>query len=290
MVSLLEQTYAVAEVIIADGSCTDDTARVVEALSLEPTNMSVVQLSVQPPNAVRQRVAAIARAKGDLLLLLDDDIVVERDCVERMVEALEADPGVVGVFADLTNQDWPMPTRAWRVCLRLFFGVGAGEWQGAVVGPLMRFAFNPRPVVNTPMTWIGAGNSMVRRSAYDACGGFSDFFLHRCSINEDVDLGIKLSKVGTILFCPAARMAHFHAAGGRVSAETAAEDDLYNRYLVMNRTQGIPQTWAILQTALYYAVETISNLLGALRRRRLDENAARFKGRSKAMRRILFGV
>src|SRR5438128_12485449 len=86
------------------------------------------------------------------------------------------------------------------------------------------------------MEWLGTGNRIIRRSSYEQVGGLSSFFLHRCTTNEDVDLGVRLSRIGKILFCPDARMAHEHAPTGRVSVMAAAEDDLYNRYFILRRT------------------------------------------------------
>jgi GT2 family glycosyltransferase len=115
---------------------------------------------------------------------------------------------------------------------------------------------------------MGAGMTLVRRNAYEAAGGFSDFFLHRCTINEDVDLGLKLGRIGKIVFWPKARLAHYHAPSGRVSASVAAEDDLFNRYFVLHRTMGLGRRrslWLVLQ---YLLIETISNIAGSLRRMR----------------------
>ena len=49
-------------------------------------NLHIKRLKVTPPNTVRQRVAAIAEARSEYLLLLDDDVVLEPDCIEKMVE------------------------------------------------------------------------------------------------------------------------------------------------------------------------------------------------------------
>jgi len=236
--SLSVQTCKIDEVIIADGSDNDETRVVVEAPKWRTSGVPVRRVAVRPPNTVRQRQAAIAAATGELLLLLDDDVILESACVEKLKSLLLQDKGIVGAFADFNNQSWSMPTHAWRFYLRHILRMKDGAWQGKVVGPLLRFGYDPRPTEAMPMEWLGTGNTMIRRAAYDAAGGFSNFFLHRCTLNEDVDLGIKLAKIGRILFCPSARMGHFHAAGGRVSPINAAEDDLYNRYLIMCRTQG----------------------------------------------------
>ena len=48
--------------------------------------LDVRYLQVTPPNAVRQRKAAIAVSTGSLLLMLDDDVVPEPGCVAALVD------------------------------------------------------------------------------------------------------------------------------------------------------------------------------------------------------------
>src|SRR5437870_2089771 len=235
--SLADQTIQVDEVVIADGSNDEATRQVVVDPQWCASGLKVKRVEVNPPNAVRQRRVAIGASRGALLLLLDDDVVLERECVAHMMALLESHSEVVGVTADFNNQQWPHPTRFWTLYLRYILRMPAASWQGRVVGPLLRFGYNPLPHNPQPMEWLGTGNSLIRRSAYEEAGGFSDFFLYRSTINEDVDLGLKLSRIGKILLCPAARMAHYHAPGGRVSASIAAEDDLFNRYFVLHYTQ-----------------------------------------------------
>ena len=288
--SLALQSRRPDEIVVADASVGDAVACVIARPIWASQGLNVRRIPVRPPNAVRQRVAAIAESDGEYLLFLDDDVVLEPDCVEQLLGHLAQNTSVVGAFADFNNQSWPLPTRAWRFYLRYILGMKDGAWQGRVVGPLLRFGYNPVPGDASPMAWLGTCNTMIRRSAYDQAGGFSDFFLHRCTINEDVDLGLKIAKVGAIVFCPSARMGHFHAPGGRVSAAIAAEDDLYNRYLVMRHTQGRSARSAFALVTLFLVVETVSNLGGAILRFRGGGFGARLYGRCRAMVRILVAV
>lgn len=285
--SLAAQSRQPDEVIVADGSQDVEVARVVERPIWASRGLNVTRIPVQPPNAVGQRVAAIAASQGEYLLLLDDDVVLEPDCVEQMMTALTTDHGIVGAVADFNNQSWPKPTHAWRWYMRFGLGMAEGSWQGQVVGPLLRFGYNPVPTGLSPMAWLSTCNTLIRRSAYDRAGGFSDFFLRRSTINEDVDLGLKVSKVGAIVFCPSARMGHFHAPGGRVAPGVAAEDDLYNRYRILHHTQGRPAAEAFGLVLLFFTVETASNLIGCARRGRSDGFGARLLGRLSAMGKIL---
>lgn len=287
--SLCEQTFKVHEVIVADGSTSDETAALVADCCWRRANLRVKRVTVQPPNAVRQREAAIAEASGKYLLLLDDDVVLEPECVQQMIRLLRKDAGVVGVFADFNNQSWPMPTTAWHFYLRYVLGMREGSWQGRVVGPLLRFGYNPTPGESMPIEWLGAGNTMLLRCSYDQVGGFSKFFLHRCTMNEDVDLGLKISKIGKLVFCPAARMRHCHVASGRVSPMVAAEDDLHNRYVVMRQTQDRSRVAAFGLVLVYFGIETASNVFGCVRRLRSDGFGERFEGRLRALGRIIVG-
>jgi GT2 family glycosyltransferase len=287
LTSLANQTVKPSEVIVADGGESPASRTVCE----DPrwAALSVRHLYVSPPNAVRQREAAIAKASGSYLLFLDDDVELEPNCIERLLETVESEPGVVAAMADFSNESWGAPTIAWRWYLRLFHGLREGEWQGKVIGPLLRFGFDPTPAGNKPCEWFGTCNSLVRKDAYFRAGGFSDFFLHRCTMNEDVDLGLKLARLGKIIFCPAARLAHYHAPSGRVSLAEAAEDDVYNRYMVLKKTAGRSTVKSFLLVASYVFIESGSNLLGSLRRLRAGKSFTLLGGRVRGLVRAITG-
>jgi GT2 family glycosyltransferase len=286
--SLAAQTLCPDEVIVADASDQEDVAAVVRSSDWSSRGLSVRHLRIRPPNAVRQRRAAIKESWGGVLLLLDDDVVLEPDCLEKMIDALHSAPEVVAVTADFNNQTWSGPTTLWRCYLRWGCGLAEGQWQGRVIGPLLRFGYNPVPDQPLAMEWLGAGNSLIKRSAYDSVGGFSDFFLHRCTMNEDVDLGLKLCRVGRILFCPAARMAHYHAPGGRVSAAIASEDDIYNRFLVLRRTCRLSGIRTFGLVSLFLLIETGSHFLGSVKRASFRGFFPLLLGRLRGMVRVVF--
>lgn len=266
LLSLANQSRLVNEVVIADASPGNETLALIEEPCWHQRGLEIKRIAVATPNTVRQRRAAIQSSKGALLLLLDDDVELQPDCLEQMTDLLRAAPDIVAVTADFANQSWPQPTTLWRWYLRYVLGLPSGAWQGRVIGPLLRFGYHPVPTTPVPIEWLGSGNSLVRRDAYDEAGGFADVFLHRSTINEDIDLSIKLRRRGRIRFCPAARMAHYHAAGGRVSARVAAADDLFNRYIILRHTQQRGAVAAFRLVLLYFFVETLSSIVGALRR------------------------
>jgi GT2 family glycosyltransferase len=284
--SLTVQSRPVDEVIIADGSGESGVELVLDDPRWALGGLVLKRVVVFPPHAVRQRMAAIAEARGTLLLLLDDDVELDRECVAEMERALSGHPGAVAVMADFTNQTWPGPTRIWRWYLRFGLGVGDCGWEGRVMGPLLRFGFPGEKLQVRKIEWIATCNTMVVRSAYDAAGGFSDFFLHRSTMNEDVDLGLRLGRVGDLLYYPLARLAHFHAPSGRVAPRVGAEDDLFNRYQVLWKTCGRTQVDSFQACMTFWALESVSNFLGALRRMSFSGTFQLFVGRTSAMIRI----
>jgi GT2 family glycosyltransferase len=288
--SLGAQSYRVKEVIVADASGNDETQLLLDEPYWQKLELKIRREVVDPPNAVRQREAAIRIATGEFLLFLDDDVVLESDCVAHLIGLMESSPDVVGVTADFNNQTWPEPTKAWQWYLHHALRLRKDEWQGRVVGPLLRFGYNPVPTGPMPMEWLGTCASLVRLSAYYQAGGFSKFFLHRCTINEDVDLSLKLSRFGKILFCPSARMSHHHAPSGRVTPMLAAEDDLFNRFFILRYTLGKSTGRAFSLVALYFTIETGSHFLGCLRRLNFRNFFPRLKGHLRALGRISFSI
>lgn len=285
--SLAAQGCPGLEVIVADAGGGDGVARVIGEAEWAAAGLRVVHERVAEANAVRQRNAAIARSAAEYLLLLDDDVVLEPGCVARMRERLEGHRDVVAVMATFTGQPWPRPTRLWRWYIERVLRVPGGEWQGRVLGPLLRFGYDPLPAQASPVQWIGAGNSMVRRSAFAAAGGFSDFFLHRCTTNEDVDLGLKLSRLGRLLLAPDCGMAHHHAPSGRVAPRLAAEDDAHNRFMILTRTLG-HSWWRSARLMLLYGLfESASDLAAIARGRDPRVAAARVWGRASGLVRAL---
>jgi hypothetical protein len=98
-----------------------------------------------------------------------------------------------------------------------------------------------------------------------------------------ISLGIKLAQVGRIFFCPASRMGHFHAPSGRVSVMVAAEDDLFNRFMVMHKTLGRPMLRSLVLVLCFLSIESLSNFLGACKRMKLGTTLDLLVGRLRGL-------
>ena len=95
------------EVIVVDNGSTDDTS----AVALEFSAGLPLRLVAEPrPGLSRARNAALAAARGQLLLMTDDDCLVAPDWVEKGMSLLKADPHrLVGGRVELhDSRDLPL--------------------------------------------------------------------------------------------------------------------------------------------------------------------------------------
>ena len=258
--SIVRQVYPVNELIVADASGEPDTRDLLMMVEPALPGCSVKWIRVESPNAAAQRDLAIRASKSDFVFLVDDDVVLEDECLEELVRSMSHGNDIVAACASFADADWPMPARLWRGYLRLVHRVRDGDWQGRVIGPLLRYGYHPMPTTDVPMEWVGGGNTLVRRESYLEVGGFSRFFLHPSTINEDVDLGIKLSRIGKVVLSPRALIRHERSAVRRSGERRSAEDDIYNRYQIMRQTQGRSSINAMSLLMTYFLVETASSI------------------------------
>ncbi|HXH81441.1 MAG TPA: glycosyltransferase, partial [Candidatus Tectomicrobia bacterium] len=77
----------------------------------------VYVLDAAIPGAAAARNAGIERARGDVLLFCDDDVVPEPAVIERLLAHLAATPGLDGVAPVITNYPAPSAARRWHQAL-----------------------------------------------------------------------------------------------------------------------------------------------------------------------------
>ncbi len=195
--AILRQTYPEErrELIVVDDGSTGDTARLVRALG----EAGVTYVRQPHLGAAAARNTGAARAAGDLLVFVDDDIELLPDAVEGMVEAHRRRPHAVIVG-------------------RLSSAEPQNRFQELQVIPERRGA--------PGCAEIGPGECLtgllaIARSEFFALGGFQDPTGGWPSW-DDVDLGYRASRAGlSILRSSEARGVHHDESS--TSLERTAE-------------------------------------------------------------------
>jgi serine acetyltransferase/GT2 family glycosyltransferase len=185
---LADQTVAPGgyEVVVVDDGSADAVAPRAEALAL-PYPLRVETQANQGAAAARHR--GVLAARGDVLVILDDDMQVGRDFLEQHLTLHEdgAPRVVLGRIApDEAEGQRPLFER----------------WHQRLLDDMVDSIAQGAPLHGTDLF---TGNVSLRRADYLASGGFDAALGH----SEDAELGLRLEKAGVqFQFAPRAQSLH----------------------------------------------------------------------------------
>jgi GT2 family glycosyltransferase len=140
----------------------------------------------------------VEHTKADYIVLLNDDAEVEQSWLESLVRTADEHPDAGAVGAMVLNTDGSLQEAG---------GLVWNEGTAAVVGGSILPA-DPSVLDQVRRVDYCSGVSLlVRRSSWDAVGGFTDAYYP--AYYEDVDLCFKIAASGQdVLYQPAARLRH----------------------------------------------------------------------------------
>jgi N-acetylglucosaminyl-diphospho-decaprenol L-rhamnosyltransferase len=255
--SLAKQTVRVSEVVVVH--CGDDAGT--RSVCEDRGWCFEVRYFHHPErNCARQRNFAIAHARYDNLLLLDDDVEVDPHWTEELFTPVWSDPKVGATMGRLVNQPLANPTFFWRVYRILLHGRGKGLQPGKLIGAALPNGFPTTLEEPVPCEWIGGGASALRREAFESVGGFASFFTGS-SPGEDLDLGYRLSRNWKVFYVPAARCVHHQAASGREQSDQHQYLSMRARFGILTITMGKSRYAALFHIGLWALVQFLSELV-----------------------------
>ncbi len=181
--SLLRLAYPSLELIVVNDRSTDGTAAVLERVRRDDPRLVVITVAQLPPGWLGKHHAlavGAARARGELLLFTDADIVFEPSTIGRAVRVIEEDrldhltalPNVV-----LTG----VPLTALVLSFGVLFAIYTRPWK----------ARDPR---SRHHIGVGAFN-LIRASAYDRIGTHAAIALRP---DDDLQLARAVKQAGLI--------------------------------------------------------------------------------------------
>ncbi|MFS8531245.1 MAG: glycosyltransferase family 2 protein [Sphaerobacter thermophilus] len=235
LASLREQERPADEIIVVDNGSRDETTRF---LPVEFPEVRLVDAGRNLGFAAGNNLG-IAHARGEVVVLLNNDTVAEPGFIARITEPLERDPAVGAVAATMVFAGAPdivasAGIEVYRDGLALDRGVGL-----------------PRATLTAPAPVFGAsaGAAAYRRAALDDVGFFPEsFFMYL----EDVDLAWRLRLRGwEAVHAPGAVVRHFYSASSVEGSAWKRRLLARNRLWVIARCMPTPLLrrggWAVLR-------------------------------------------
>lgn len=237
--SLARQGVQPEELIVVDASDDGET----RALCVSPPAGLTARVDYRPAasrGAASQRNEGVALAAHPLVLFMDDDILLEPDCLARMCRAMAADARLGGVNATISNQRYHPPGRVSRLLYRLLHGRTETTYAGRVIGPGMNLLPEDRPDLPevVPVEWLNTTCTLYRREALPE-GPFPAHFTGY-SLGEDLALSLRVAQRGwTLANARTARIFHDSQPGAhKDDPARLARMEVVNRHYVMAEVLG----------------------------------------------------
>jgi len=266
LLNLSEQQFTESwEVIVVNNRSTDDTDEVVRGQRFPvPARL----LHEEKPGVAAARNAGIAVARGQYVVLLDNDILVEPDFLSRHYDLLLSNPGcwIMGQIVNLPEQ-----------CATPF-----GKYRQSLYG------YIPRESPGGEAYWLNGNSVSLPRSDWGRLGGFDERF----SWGEDYDFAVRAWDAGIkILFRPSIVAMHNDWAGfsigdycRRQRLYSQSEPFFWKKYgdrrLRMDLArQNLPPDWR-RDNPVLFAKKLVKNALAAKRWQAILSSACAFLERS----------
>jgi len=242
--SLRRQTYDNFRVIVVDNGSSDGSCDYLR------TNFPEVEVVSLPENtgfsyAVNTGISA---SRAPLILLLNNDMEVAEDCVERLTAALER-------YADIDAFALKMINFHQR---HLLDGAGDAFLRGGV-GYRLGTMEEDGPLYQTDRPVFGAcaGAALYRRDFFTSVGVFDpDFFAYL----EDVDLNLRARRLGKrFMYLSSAKVYHLGSAtSGSKFNPLTIRLSTRNNILVLAKNYPLPLLCRFLPAILVYQVAWLS--------------------------------
>jgi glycosyltransferase involved in cell wall biosynthesis len=259
------QSCLPTELIIVDASTNNHTKDLCEEIE-NRFPFKIVYIKAKTSGAAPQRMEGIDLASQPIVWFLDDDIVLESDCTQRIWNGFLVMPNVGAVNAMITNQRYTTPGLVTRFMYLLMHGEKLPSYAGKVIGP----AWNLLPEDEAGMKeyveceWLNTTCTMYLKSALPNPVFQSHFKGY--SLMEDVSLSLTIGRSKLLLNARTARIFHDSQPGFHKNNITdLSQMELINRYYVMtkimNRT-GILISFKFLVFQIFGLITSLSSDLG----------------------------
>lgn len=224
--SVLAQTYANWELIISDDGSTDNTQSVVRGYCEKDSRIHYHR-NPQRQGLPKNRNIGVSLSKGELIYFIEDDVVIEPDCLEILVKTFNEIKAKGIKVGGIAPRSFEPRKQGKLMFLERYVGdqkrknmnspALIDKWTGLMY---QNFSLDCGDVRETPLvpSW-----SLFAKDAFAEIGGYEEkaYNIVGTYSHEETDFFVRLGKRGyKLYFQPKAVARHKHVASGgcRVSS------------------------------------------------------------------------
>ena len=265
LVSLAKQSKQPAQIVVIDASDTNETEELCRQL-VYGLFSSVIYIKATTRGAASQRNEGMSSCNYDFILFMDDDLLFEDQCMERLYHAIIHDVTLGGVNVMITNQKYQPPGRVSRKLYHYLNGAPLESYAGKCLGPVMNLLPEDRddlPEV-VYVDWLNSGCTLYRKETLPN-PPFSSFFTGY-SMFEDVTISSIVGRSWKLANARTARVYHDSQPGDHKKSIVAlSKMELVNRYYVMTKVlkrTGFKNTMKLIVTESYKVLSYFQSMDG----------------------------
>lgn len=206
---LCSQQSSLLEVIVVDNESTDGTFEYLRNYAVEEPRLRFTQIPVR--NAIKARNLGFNLASGDIIVHIDDDVVVDKEWLKKLVAPYvnESVGGVGGRLLDLTQAIEPNSRHI----------IGR-------IAPWGQFFTNFDAHESREVTFLHGSNMSFRRDLVKRVKGLDQNY--KTNWRDDTDLCVRIRKLGyRLVYQPTALV--WHKGAGR-RTRFSSGDRLYGYF------------------------------------------------------------
>lgn len=200
------------EIILVDNNCTDNTRSICEEFVVKKTNINFRYVEEHEQGLSAARNKGIKEAKGDIIIYVDDDAIVDSDYIRSYAEHFHSNPetmaagGPIEPLYETKEPSWMSP------------------YTKALLTAWMNYGDKVRKYPNG--RFPGGGNAAYRKSVFDKVGLFNTELGRKGSAllaSEEKDIFDKMQQLGMqVLYLPLPVLHH-------IIPQTKLEEPYFNR-------------------------------------------------------------
>jgi GT2 family glycosyltransferase len=237
--SIVDQTLPPEEIVVIDAS--DEAHRSSLEDLVRPKGIRLVHLPARR-GRTRQLNTGIRTSRGDPVIIVDDDVVLDRDFVRAMVDAFESGgPQVGAIQGTMTNDTYTYSP--FRVLRALFLLPQHTKRQPGRLLPSGYYTIPVRPPRPTDAEAVRLTATGFRKHVLQQFG--LDESLDGYALKEDIDLSYRVSRRYRVLVIPDARFLHLKTPTARIDVREKARMHVVNNFWFFSKHMRGPMKNAV---------------------------------------------